>query len=174
MTPLNVLPSRTWVQRRGSRRDKERGSALVELAAILPLVILLFLGALDFGRVFYFGMAVAQAARAAAEHGAQSVGASDDVTGMRTAGKAAVAGDLTLIDGNFSPAPSRSCECATEAGVFSATSPVNTCTGNPCASGGHLVITVNVTVTKTFTTLVNYPRLPNTMPITRTTRIRVK
>src|SRR4026209_848545 len=54
-------------------RRKDSGSALVELAVALPLVVLLAIGVADFGRMFYTGMVVANAARAAAEFGARKV-----------------------------------------------------------------------------------------------------
>jgi Flp pilus assembly protein TadG len=40
-----------------------RGQALVELAIILPVILLLLLGALDFGRVFYAQIAMTNAAK---------------------------------------------------------------------------------------------------------------
>jgi Flp pilus assembly protein TadG len=132
---------------------------------------MLVVGTVDFGRVFYKGMAVAQAARAGAEYAAQSVDKSTDTTGVKSAAENAVASDLTLADGDITL--SRTCECATDAGAFSATSPANTCAGSPCTSG-HLVITVSVTAAKTFTTMVNYPLIPHTVSITRATKIRVQ
>lgn len=170
MITLTFAPRLPENQERPANR---RGGALLELAIVIPFLLMLVVGTVDFGRIFYRGMAVAQAARAAAEFGIVP-GNSADFTGMKTNGKAAVASDLTLVDADFTPAPSRSCECATEAGVFSATSPANTCTGTPCAAGGHLVVTVSVTVTKTFTTLINYPRIPHIVQITRTTKLRAK
>lgn len=50
-----------WLRRRTSC---SAGQSLVELALILPLLVLLFLGALDAGRVFYYYTAVANATRA--------------------------------------------------------------------------------------------------------------
>lgn len=45
-------------QRRGSR-----GQALVEFAIILPLLLLIFSGVVDFGRVYYQSLLVNEAAR---------------------------------------------------------------------------------------------------------------
>lgn len=151
--------------------DRRSGSALLELAVAMPILLMLVVGTVDFGRVYYKGMAVAQAARAGAEYAAQSVAKSIDTTGVRTAAENSVSSDLTLTDGDISL--SRTCECATDAGAFSATSPANTCTGNPC-TGSHLVITVNVTAAKSFTTMINYPVIPHTVSITRSTKIRVQ
>jgi Flp pilus assembly protein TadG len=147
-----------------------RGGALLELAVVMPILLMLVVGTIDFGRVFYRGMAVAQAARAGAEFGAQNTGASANEAGIKNAAITSVASDLTLVDGDI--AWSRSCECATDTGVFSATSPANDCSAS-CAVGSHLVIAVNVTVTKGFTTIISYPRIPHTVTITRTVKIRV-
>jgi Flp pilus assembly protein TadG len=46
------------------------GQAMVELALVLPVVLLLLLGMLDFGRAYVFGVAIQQGAREAARYGA--------------------------------------------------------------------------------------------------------
>jgi Flp pilus assembly protein TadG len=48
------------------RRRRTRGQALVELAFVLPLVILMLLGLFDFGRAIYAYNTVSNAAREAA------------------------------------------------------------------------------------------------------------
>lgn len=45
------------------RRHRSRGQGLVELALILPVMLLLLLGALDLGRVFYAQITINNAAR---------------------------------------------------------------------------------------------------------------
>ncbi|CAN5198787.1 hypothetical protein BH23CHL9_BH23CHL9_04030 [soil metagenome] len=47
-----------------------RGQGLVELALILPLLLLLLLGAIDFGRVFFGWVAVTNASRVGANYAA--------------------------------------------------------------------------------------------------------
>ena len=61
--PLRSLP----VQRRTSR-----GQALVELALILPVLLVLFASALDLGRLFYSQITVTNAAREGAIEAARS------------------------------------------------------------------------------------------------------
>jgi Flp pilus assembly protein TadG len=58
-----------------TRRARDRGQALVELALILPVMLLLLLGALDLGRIFYANITVASAAKEAALNA--STGGSD-------------------------------------------------------------------------------------------------
>src|SRR5438105_9337329 len=47
-----------------------RGQAIVETALLLPLLMLLVMGSADLGRVFYYSIAVTNAAREAARQGA--------------------------------------------------------------------------------------------------------
>lgn len=49
-----------------------QGIAAVELAILLPFLCFVFLAAVDFGRVFYYSIAVTSGARSAAMHGADS------------------------------------------------------------------------------------------------------
>lgn len=52
------------------RRDVSRGQGLVEMALILPLIILLVVFAIDFGRVFFGWVALNNMARVGANHAA--------------------------------------------------------------------------------------------------------
>jgi hypothetical protein len=62
MSP-DTTPSET------SRRARSRlGQALVETALMLPIILILLLGALDFGRLFFSWVTLHQAARIAANH----------------------------------------------------------------------------------------------------------
>lgn len=64
-------------------RRRLRGQTVVELALLLPVLSLLFLGALDLGRVFYSYAAVANATRVGAQYlldGARMDALLDDVT----------------------------------------------------------------------------------------------
>src|SRR5213075_2286347 len=49
-------------------RKNRRGAAALELAFVLPLLIFLALGCVDFGRYAYYSIAVQNAARAGAEY----------------------------------------------------------------------------------------------------------
>ncbi len=65
-----------------SRNRRERGQSLVELALVLPLLMLVILGAIDFGRVFYASMTVAGAARNGAQYASENP---TDTTGIQSA-----------------------------------------------------------------------------------------
>jgi Flp pilus assembly protein TadG len=47
----------------GEKRNDESGQALVEMALLMPILIVIVMGAIDFGRVFFAYTSVANAAR---------------------------------------------------------------------------------------------------------------
>jgi hypothetical protein len=59
---------------KGWRQDRQ-GQAMVELALVLPILILVLMGIIDFGRVYHGYLAVTTAAREGARQAA--IGASD-------------------------------------------------------------------------------------------------
>ena len=67
-TPL--LPKASRV----SRAAVERGSAILEAGLLLPVLILMASGAMDFARVFFAGIVVESAARAGVQSASFSVG----------------------------------------------------------------------------------------------------
>ena len=152
------------------RAAGESGNALVELAVCLPLLVLTLVGTVDFARVFYMSIELTNAARAGAQYGAFSPGHSGSATNMESTATAAV-----NIPG-VTAAAARLCQCADDAGTFSATTPVNDCTSavtTVCTGGTHRVMTVTVTTTKTFTTLANFIGIPSTLNLTRSATLRV-
>lgn len=50
--------------------DNEKGQSLVELALLLPVLIMLLMGTVDLGRAFYTYVAITNAAREGARYGA--------------------------------------------------------------------------------------------------------
>jgi len=62
----------------------EAGGALVETAITLPMLVTLTLGAVEFARVAYASIEVANAAKAAVSYGAQSKATVGDTTGIQT------------------------------------------------------------------------------------------
>jgi Flp pilus assembly protein TadG len=63
------------------RLVSEKGQAMVELALMLPVLVLIFLPLADIGRLFYFGMTLTQAVRSGAQYGiSQDIVGSDDTS----------------------------------------------------------------------------------------------
>jgi Flp pilus assembly protein TadG len=152
-----------------SRSD--RGGALVELAVSLPLLVVILAGTVDFARVFYASVSLTNAARAGAMWGASKVSRSAPSEYATIEAKAISATNLTGVTASAS----RLCMCADNAGAFTPTSPPNDCDAAcPTGSGGHIVMTVTVTTSKTFTTMMNIlPGVPNSIPLSRAATLRV-
>lgn len=51
-------------------KEHERGAVAVEMAVLLPLLLLILIGTMEFGRVFNVQNSLTQAAREGARHGA--------------------------------------------------------------------------------------------------------
>ncbi|RJU02679.1 pilus assembly protein [Arthrobacter frigidicola] len=52
------------------KRDGERGAVAVELAFVLPLLLLILIGSVEYGRVFFIQNSLTHAAREGARNGA--------------------------------------------------------------------------------------------------------
>ena len=130
----------------------ESGIALVEMAIVLPLLLLLLLGTIDFGRVFYQAVTVANVARAGASYGSLDEARSKDLSGIQQAALQ----EAQDIDG-VSVMVERFCQCADG-------SPMN-CDG-VCPEGVPRIY-VKVIAAKTFRTIVPYPGIPDPVNIDR-------
>jgi Flp pilus assembly protein TadG len=146
---------------------RETGSALVELAVALPVLVLLLIGTIDFARAFYQAIELTNAARAGAQFGAKNLGTGTNDDAMRAVARNAV--NLTGLTADASHV----CQCAQIDGTFPDTV---SCTADPavvCPSPKFRVITVTVTTSKNFTTIAPYPGIPRTLTIQRTAVMRV-
>lgn len=160
MNAINVFPKKNAhveaVQNfRGFRRSNSGGAAL-ELAVVAPILFLLVIGVIDYGRAFYTSITVANAARAGAEYGAQNIATSVDTAGMRA---------FALADGQdagqFTVVATHYCKCA---GI------AHSCT--LCADGSAPEVYVEVTATKQLAMLLKYPGLRDTVTIIRKATFR--
>jgi len=117
----------------------ECGSGLVELALVLPVLSILFLGVADFGQAYYMAIEVSHAAHSAALYGSQNP---IDIAGMKSAAVA----DAPDVP-NFSTSSvtvSHGCECS------DGSSPVPSCTTAPTC----------------LTNVVNYIKVDTSVPYT--------
>ncbi len=144
-------------------RRSEAGTAMVELAVVLPVLILLAIGVMDYGRVFFTSIAVSNAARAGAEWGAQRLGVnSDKFTEMADFAKleGAQAGTINVT-------ANRTCRCGVTEVPCSTTA--------DCGGGyGPPAEFVNVTASKSVPLLIRYPGLRSSIDISRTATFRSK
>jgi Flp pilus assembly protein TadG len=140
-----------------------RGGAMIELAMIMTLLSIVVLGSIDFGRIAYHAMALTNAARAGALHGAQP-GKNTDFAGMQAAASNSAAGDIGVI----TTGATRSCECQVGA---AAPTVMASCTS---ACAGTVRMRVRVTASKAFNLIVRFPGLPTNVTVTRIAILRAQ
>jgi Flp pilus assembly protein TadG len=148
----------------GTNLQNRRGAAMIELAVITTLLSLVVLGSIDFARISYHAMALTNAARAGALHGAQP-GNSTDFTGMRNAALNSAAQDIGAIT---VPTPTKSCECQVGNGAPT----VMASCASACA--GTVRARVRVSASKTFSTVIRFPGLPSSVTVTRVAILRAQ
>jgi Flp pilus assembly protein TadG len=125
-------------------RRARSGVAVVELAVLLPLLIMLFVVTVDFARVYYFSVTLTNCARAGAMYAMDPI--TQDESPYANVTQAALA-DATNLD----PQPTVTQGSGTDS------------SGLPY---------VEVTVSYPFTTITNFPGIPS-MTLSRTVRMRL-
>jgi Flp pilus assembly protein TadG len=141
----------------GLRRSSQ-GSALVELALILPVFFLIIAGVVEFGWMLYVAIEVANASHAGAIYGTLNP---TDITGITSAtqnGSTNLAG-LTV-------GVSYGCECS------DGSSPVDSCSTPPTCAYNY-VNYVDVTATAPYAAIVPFPGLPPGGNVTSESRMRI-
>jgi len=133
----------------------EEGAALVELAFVLPVLLLLLLGIIDYGRYAYDAIVASNAARAGVEYGAQNLVTASDMTGQQNA----ALGDAQNLAGlTASPSPTF---CMSGGAVVA------------CTTSGASYY-VEVTTTGVFKPWVKWPLLPATVTVDGSATMRVE
>lgn len=135
------------------------GASFVELAILLPLLLLIIVPAIDLGRAFYASLEVAAAAHAGAIYGLENP---YDTGGMASAAQSAASNLMGV-----SATASYGCECS------DGTSASASCSAIPTTCGYNYVTYVDVVASAPYSTMLGYPGLPSPMTITRETRLRV-
>ena len=136
---------------------EQDGTSVIETALLLPVLVLMLVGAFDFGRAYYVALEVAGAAQAGAVYGTQNV---TDTAGMIAAAKLDAADVSQLV-----PTASYGCECSDgSSGVVSCK------TAPSCAF--NVVNYVQVNTAATYTLLLPYPGLAKTLSLTGQARMR--
>lgn len=105
-------------------RASERGAVAVEFAILAPVLIMLLLGIIEYGRAYNAQISLSNAAR----EGVRVMAISNNQATARTAAKnVAVSLSPALVDTNF---------------IFSATGGTTNGTGN-CSTGAQMTVTIN-------------------------------
>lgn len=136
----------------------DTGSVAVEMAVIMPLLLLLLLGAADFAKVYRTQMLLVGAAKAGAQYGAQSKLTASDTAGMEAAARVDANGHSGLA-----VTAQTSCRCGAAAVACSIA----------CGGGGMPEIYVEVSTSTTFKPAFPYPGFPDEIALTQTTTMRV-
>jgi len=142
--------------------DGERGASIVEMALLLPILLLLLLGVIDFGRGYYLNTEVSAAASAGALYGAQSTTTAQDTAGI----KAAAIADAPNVNGMTVPNVSLACQCSGSTASVSCTSP-------GCGSSSHIIEWLTVGTTAAYKPLFPYPGIPSSITLNGQATVRV-
>lgn len=169
MKGITKVKSRNSNKQRASRHTcfsvarNEIGSAIVELALILPIFLFLMLGVVEFGRLAYASIEVSNAARAGVQFGAQSHAAASNISGMESAATND-AGDIT--SGVMTATATQFCTCSNGT--------TSDCSATSCTSPGVMIEYVQVNTTATVDPLFHYPGLPTTFTLQGQAIMRVE
>ena len=138
-----------WLKK--GKRTSESGVASIEMGFVLPVLLLMFLGAVDFGRVFYHAVTVANAARAGVSYGSLDAARSEDLDMIRQ-----VAEEEAQNISGVSVAVERYCECDDGSSVAC---------DSECDEDEQPRIYVKVNVQKTYKTILDYPGIPHSLDL---------
>ena len=143
-----------------TRLMKDRaGTSFIETAILIPVLLMVCCGTMDFARIVYAGVEIASAARAGVQFGALTPGNSGNTSGMTQAALA----DAADLGSTVTASASNFCTCS---GATVACS--TTCAG--VVPAGYVSVTANYT----YNTVLPYPGLPQTVLLSRTAKMRVQ
>lgn len=143
------------------RLREESGQSLIEFALLMPMFILIMVGATDFARFAYASIEISNAARAGVQYGAQSYITALDSAGMQ---QAAIndGPDVSALQAtatNF-------CKCTDGTSITCANSDTT------CLAPARVIQYVRVNTTATLNPLFNYPGLPKSLTLNGQTSMR--
>jgi Flp pilus assembly protein TadG len=140
-------------------RKGRAGSAVIELALSVTLLLSVLTGIIELGRVFYVAAEVANGARAGVQWAAINPGHPNNLTAMQTA----ATNDAVNI-GSLTATASEFCQCDNGAAV--------SCTTGTCSSGAVRTY-VQVVASTPFSTLGNYHWIPRPITVSAKAVLRV-
>jgi Flp pilus assembly protein TadG len=151
---------RGWRLKRGMLSE-DRAQTLIELALVIPMMLLLLLGIIEIGRYAELSVVVANAARAGVQYGAQNLATAANTAGIQSA---------ALNDGQNAPGLSVTsvnilCGC-------SGSTPGSACPVS-CSSPNHPLVYVQVNTEGNFNALFNYPGIPSPLVVNGSAEMRV-
>jgi Flp pilus assembly protein TadG len=142
----------------------DAGQALVEAALVLPVLLLMILGALETGSIAYNAIEVANAAEAGALYAAQSRANAANTAGITQAATNDASNVLSVT-----ATATTTCACQSAAGTLTTLA----CTGTTCLSPSQVVEWVNVVTAAKVTPMFQLPGLPTTLTLNGNATMRV-
>jgi Flp pilus assembly protein TadG len=141
-------------------RDESGYHGLLELAIVMPMLLLLLFGAVDLGRFYYLTQQMAGAAHAAVEYAVQNP---TDTTGIQNAATDDVDPSASSISAGT---PTYGCECS-DGSQYS-----SNCTTKPTTCTYNVVYRVSIVVSTTYTTMFPWPGIPSSFSVSSTAAMR--
>lgn len=136
-------------------RYARRGSALLELAVAIPILLLFTMAVVDYARVYYATIAVASAAMAGAQYGAPYDSSDSIIVGARRDAGSVTLDSVTTV---------RFCRCPDNV--------VADCVTGNCGTYGEVQQYDSVRVRKDVALLIRYLGLPTQVTIVKTAVLR--
>jgi Flp pilus assembly protein TadG len=146
---------------KGSRVRRENGQAILELVLVLPILLMLTLGVIEFGRAAYYDIAVADAARAGAQYASQSMANAYD---QRSITQAALNNSQLDTGPGLGVAVQQFCACP--GGGVSGGCPTSGCT--------YPIVYVTVSTNYTLNPLFTYPGISSTFNLNGSSTLPVQ
>jgi Flp pilus assembly protein TadG len=135
----------------------ERGTSMLEFALLAPMLVFMLIGLIEIGRFGYFWIVADHAARAGVQYGAQNLETAADA-----AGNVGATDSAALADAKVSGWTAKSSIACAINGSFVQ------CPNDTSVASPGLVYYVQVQVTGSVNSLLNYPGIPHTMQISAT------
>jgi Flp pilus assembly protein TadG len=135
---------------------KDEGGALVETALSMSFLVLLLLGAVEFGRLGFAAIQVNNAAKAASQYGAQSRTTAADRAGMLTAAQNEYFNPTAVSLTSPTATTGYACNCAGSGASVSCS--INSVT-SPACPGSTMEVTVTFQTQASFDPLIHIPGL---------------
>ena len=135
------------------------GTSAMEFALLAPVIVFLLIGVIEVSRYMYLSILASHAARAGVQYASQNTETAADANVNGAGSRGAALADAQSLSG-FTAHANILCTIGGQA----STCPSNTANSVPA----NLTYYVEVQVSGTFRSLLNYPGIPNSFPITAT------
>ena len=150
----------------------DKGQAFVELALVLPIFILLLVGAAEVGRLAYASIEVNNAARAGVAYAAQNHTTASDTSS--TGGIVVAATSEAPQVTSMTATATLFCSCETSTGTLPAPGSCTGVTLTSCPSPSRIVEFVQVNTTAPVSTNFHFPGIPSSVTLQGYATMRVE